>query len=363
METVTIIGAGASGLACMNTLINAKKYQVFVLEQSHKSARKILASGNGRCNVSNRNISITAYNTDHPIIKNIIEHFDVHHFFDLLSLKLRFEGNLIYPYSLSSLSVKNALLRHKDETVFIEQCEVLRIEKDKNYKLITNQGTYHSDKVVIATGSPANHLSGEHNLDMLKKLKVELVPFSPSLVQLKTRPVYKSLKGLRVKAMARLYDEQTMIDEKKGEVLFTDYGLSGICIMQLSRFVETLDHPRIIVDLLPDLDKNDYQLYGADGLFHEKLAALVNLQSLDPKHLSFDVIATMGIDKAQVCHGGVSLEEIDENLQLKKYPGIYVCGEALNVDGDCGGYNLHFAFASGEYVAKKIIGEKYVKNQ
>ena len=357
METVTIIGAGASGLACMNTLIKNKEYQIFVLEQSQKSARKILASGNGRCNISHRHIQMNSYNTDHPIIRHIIEQFDVHRFFDALSLKLRYEGDLIYPYSLSSLSVKNALLKHKDETVFIEQCKVLRIEKDKNYKLITSQGIYHSDKIVIATGSPASHLSGEHNLDMLKKLKVQLVPFSPSLVQLKTRPVYKTLKGLRVKATVYLYDGRHLTDEKKGEVLFTDYGLSGICIMQLSRHVENLRQPRIVIDLLPELAYDEFKRYGADGLFHEKLAALLNDKKSDPKHLIFDVTGTMGIDKAQVCHGGVSLDEIDENLQLKKYPGIYVCGEALNVDGDCGGYNLHFAFASGEYAAKKIIGE------
>lgn len=363
METITIIGAGASGLACMNTLINTNQYQIFVLEQSNKSARKILASGNGRCNVSNKNIKIDAYNTDHPVIKKIVEQFDIHHFFDQLSLKLRYEGNLIYPYSLSSLSVKNALLKQKDAVVFIEQCEVLKIEKEYNYRLVTNQGIYHSDKIVIATGSPANHLSGQHNLDMLKKLKVNLVDFSPSLVQLKTNPVYKGLKGLRVKATASLYDGKKLIDEKKGEVLFTDYGLSGICIMQLSRYVVTLHDPYIVLNLLPDLSKEDLKRYGTDGLFHEKLSQLLSTQHLDPMHLTFQVIGNMGIEKAQVCHGGVSLNEVDDSLQLKKYPGIYVCGEALDVDGDCGGYNLHFAFASGQYVAKKIIGEDYVKNQ
>lgn len=363
METITIIGAGASGLACMNTLINTNQYQIFVLEQSNKSARKILASGNGRCNVSHKNIKIDAYNTNHPVIKNIIEKFDIHQFFDQMSLKLRYEGDLIYPYSLSSLSVKNALIKQRDAVIFIEQCEVLKIEKEKNYKLVTNQGIYHSDKIVIATGSPANHLSGQHNLDMLKKMKVDLVPFSPSLVQLKTNPVYKSIKGLRVKATASLYEGKKLIDEKQGEVLFTDYGLSGICIMQLSRHVTTLKHPCIVINLLPDLTRSQLNRYGTDGLFHEKLSQLLSKQHLDPMHLTFQVVGTMGIEKAQVCHGGVSLNEIDENLQLKKYPGIYVCGEALDVDGDCGGYNLHFAFASGQYVATKIIGEDYVKNQ
>ncbi len=363
METVTIIGAGASGLACMNTLLNHNQFDIIILEQSDKPARKILASGNGRCNVSHKNIDISAYNTDHPVIRRIIEQFDVHLFFDQLSLKLRNLGDLIYPYSLSSLSVKNALLKQQERVSLLENCEAERIVKEDRYKIMTSQGTFYSDKIVIATGSPANHLSGTHNLEMLKSLKVHCVPFSPSLVQLKTKPVLSALKGLRVKGKARLCDGEQLIDEKEGEILFTDYGLSGICIMQLSRFVKDVRQPVIELNLLPDLTKEDIDKYGIEGLFHEKIAKVIHERHLDPQRIVFSIKATLGIEKAQVCHGGVSLEEIDDSLQLKKYPGIYVCGEALDVDGDCGGYNLHFAFASGQYVARQIIGEKYVKNQ
>lgn len=363
METITIIGAGASGLACMNILNQTKQYNIIILEQSNKPARKILASGNGRCNVSNKNIDISAYNTNNTLIKRIIDHFDIQNFFDKLSLKLRYEGNLIYPYSLSSQSVKNALMKNMNDVSLIEECEVLQIKKEQQYKIITTQGVYFSDKIVIATGSPANHLSGTHNLDMLKNLKVQCLDFTPSLVQLKTKPAYQSLKGLRVKGIAQLYDQGRLIDEKTGEILFTDYGLSGICIMQLSRYVKDLNKPIIQLDLLPDLNEEDIQKYGIEGLFHEKLARLLQEKNINPKNMNFTVIDTMGIEKAQVCHGGVRLDEIDHHLQLKKYPGVYVCGEALDVDGDCGGFNLHFAFASGDYVARKIIGEKHAKNK
>lgn len=363
METIAIIGAGASGLACMNILNQTKQYNIIVLEQSNKSARKILASGNGRCNVSNKNIDISAYNTDNTIIKNIIEHFNVQQFFDLLSLKLRYEGNLIYPYSLSSQSVKNALMKNINDVSLIEECEVLQIKKEQQYKIITTRGVYFADKIVIATGSPANHLSGKHNLDMLKKLKVKCIPFTPSLVQLKTKQVYKTLKGLRIKGIAQLYDDEQLIDQKNGEILFTDYGLSGICIMQLSRYLKDVNQPVIHLNLLPDLNEKEIQKYGMNGLFHEKLSKLLQEKNINPRNMIFSVIDTMGIEKAQVCHGGVCLDELDDDLQLKKYSNIYVCGEALDVDGDCGGYNLHFAFASGEYVARKIIGENYVKNK
>lgn len=363
METITIIGAGASGLACMNILNQTKQYNIIILEQSNKPARKVLASGNGRCNVSNKNIDISAYNTDNLLIKKIINDFHIQRFFDELSLKLRYEGALVYPYSLSSLSVKNALMKNINDVSLIEECEVLQIKKEKQYKIMTTKGIYFSDKIVIATGSPANHLSGTHNLDMLKKLKIKCFDFTPSLVQLKTKPVYKSLKGLRVKGIARLYDGQQLIDERTGEILFTDYGLSGICIMQLSRYVKDLKKPVIQLDLLPDLNEESIQKYGMTGLFHEKLAKLLQEKKINPKNMNYDIVETMGIEKAQVCHGGVSLDEIDHHLQLKKYPGIYVCGEALNVDGDCGGFNLHFAFASGDYVARMLIGDKHVKNK
>lgn len=363
MKTVAIIGAGASGLACMNILNQTQQFDILVLEQSTKSARKILASGNGRCNVSNKNMNISFYNTSSPLIEKIILDFDITQFFDSLSLKLREEGTLVYPYSLSSLSVKNALLKNTQQVSIIEQCEVKDIKKEKQYQLMTNQGVYYSDYVVIASGSPASDLSGLHNLDMLKKLHIHCLDFTPSLVQLKTKQVYRTLKGLRVKGIAKLYDHQTLIDEKRGEILFTDYGLSGICMMQLSRHLNHVIKPIIHLDLLPDLDLQELAFYKEYGLFHEKLAKLLQEKHLNPKDMIFHVTDTMGIKKAQVCHGGVSLDEVDEHLQLKKYPGIYVCGEALDVDGDCGGYNLHFAFASGTYVARNIIGDCHVKNK
>ena len=105
---------------------------------------------------------------------------------------------------------------------------------------------------------------------------------------------------------------------------------------------------------MPDIEKEEFQHYGLEGFFHEKIVQVFKEKNIDPRCLEFKIIDTMSIEKAQVCHGGVSLKEVDENLQLKKYPGIYVCGEALDVDGDCGGYNLHFAFASGVHVAKSI---------
>ena len=257
METIVIIGAGASGLACMNELVKTNKYNIIVLEQSNKAARKILASGNGRCNVSNLNMDIKYYNHQDPLIEKLIKEFDVVNFFKQLSLKLRYEKNLVYPYSLSSLSVKNVLMKNMDNVSYIDNCEVLAIKKAKTYEIITTNGHYQADKIVIATGSPASHLSGQNNLKMLEKMHISMIPFTPSLVQVKTKPVFKALKGQRVKGIAMLYDQNQLIEKQTGEIMFTDYGLSGICVMQLSRYLEHLKNPKLVLNLLPDIEKEE----------------------------------------------------------------------------------------------------------
>ena len=245
-----------------------------------------------------------------------------------------------------------------DNVSYIDNCEVLAIKKAKTYEIITTNGHYQADKIVIATGSPASHLSGQNNLKMLEKMHISMIPFTPSLVQVKTKPVFKALKGQRVKGIAMLYDQNQLIEKQTGEIMFTDYGLSGICVMQLSRYLEHLKNPKLVLNLLPDIEKEEFQHYGLEGFFHEKIVQVFKEKNIDPQHIEIKILDTMSIEKAQVCHGGVSLKEVDENLQLKKYPGIYVCGEALDVDGDCGGYNLHFAFASGVHVAKSFIEDK-----
>lgn len=190
----------------------------------------------------------------------------------------------------------------------------------------------------------------------------------PSLVQIKTMPAYPKLKGVRIKCQASLYIEEKLIESQTGEVLFTDQGLSGICIMQLSRLLpDNYRKAEISLDLLDDFDEIEvknlleqrlqkYNNYYLEGIFNDKLAkVLINVENL--KDVRFKVLKTYGYQKAQVMRGGVSLEEVNENLECLKYPGIYIAGEVLDVDGDCGGYNLHFAFASGYHIAKTILNK------
>lgn len=372
MKKVIIIGGGASGLVAANILNSTNKYEITIIDQSNKLARKILASGNGRCNVSNTNIDTKFYNTNNPLVDKIIHSFDPYEFFYDLGMELKQEGNLLYPYSHSSLTVKNTLLHKLDNVSIFDECLVTNIIPGNTNTVVTNKGKYQADYVIVCTGSKANNLSGEHNLDILQNMHLDINPVRPSLVPIKTKEVYKSISGVRSKANVSLFLDEKLIKKESGEVLFTDYGLSGICIMQLSRYIEEGNNYTIQIDLLKDIkDFNEYQRQRTkrlgsmyyEGIFNDKLAKLINDNNINPKKMVFTVKSVHDALRAQVMKGGLSLDEVNDKLELKKYSDIYVCGEVLDVDGACGGYNLHFAFGSGQYVAKKIIeGESDVKD-
>lgn len=368
METTIIIGAGASGLICGHELAS-NHANVIILEQSNKSGRKILASGNGRCNLSNTNLDMYFYNTDDSRIEKIIHQFDAKAYFDHIGVLTRQVGTLLYPRSNQSLTIKRALMNNFDQIALIEACQALKIVKTKTgYLVKTTKGIYEGDNIVLATGSPASLLSGENSYDLVKDLDLKVTKLYPSLVQLKTKPAFPWLKGVKVKCQASLLINGQLIEKQTGEVLFSEHGLSGICIMQLSRLLPHYQGKReISLDLLEEYSKSDVQKllnrrqekygnYYLEGIFNDKLAkVLININNL--KDVRFEITGTLDYSKAQVMSGGVSLSEVDANLQCLKYPGIYLAGELLDVDGDCGGYNLHFAFASGYHIAKTILNK------
>ncbi|MFQ7173291.1 MAG: NAD(P)/FAD-dependent oxidoreductase [Thomasclavelia ramosa] len=255
METTVIIGAGASGLICGHELAK-NHHNVIILEQSNKPGRKILASGNGRCNLSNTNLDMYFYNTDDKRIEKIIHSFDAQAYFNEIGVLTRQVGTLLYPRTNQSLTIKNALMNNFDQVALIEECKALKIiKKEHGYLVDTTKGKYECNNVVIATGSPASLLSGENSYDLVKMLDLTVTKLYPSLVQLKTRPSYAKLKGVRVKCKTSLLVDDCLIESQDGEVLFSDQGLSGICIMQLSRLLSRYDGKKeISLDLLPEYD-------------------------------------------------------------------------------------------------------------
>ena len=387
MKKIVIIGAGASGVY-LSILLKQKQQdlEVIVLEQNQAPLKKLLATGNGRCNLSNRDLKIDYYQSDNQnIVEDIIHAFDIEQAMNDLGILTTYQGNLLYPRSEQALSVKNILMDTALNlgVLFFYEQEVINISYSNQYHIQTNQQTFKADDVIFAMGSEAGKLSGikETRYQILKKLNLEIVKPTPSLVQIKTKPALKQLKGVRVKGTFSLLENNQCIHKEKGELLFTDYGVSGIAVMQLSSYYQEGNHYEISLDLFDDMDETNlynyleqrsHQGYNRfyDGMVNHKLATYFELLHLDStskmvkqlKDMRLNVVGLNSYETAQVMKGGLSLKEVDYSLQIKKYPHVYAVGEILNVAGMCGGYNLHFAFASAKCVADAIERENYVKN-
>lgn len=372
MFKIAIIGGGAAGLACATQLKDIG--QVFVFEKLEKCGKKILASGNGRCNLTNRNLDISFYNTKHKLVERVLNEFDIDAFFSKLGLVLLNQGELVYPFSNQAKTVQNVLLKNNQHCTFIYE-EVIKIDKrTQDYQIKTNAQTYLFDYVVVAIGSNASLISKGGSYKLLEDLNIQMTDMYPSLVQFETKQIYKKLQGVRVKAKVHLVIDGIRLQSRIGEVQFTNYGLSGICIMQLSRFYPSYKNQSVSIeiDLLEGVNE-PYEFISKrkalfneeylDGLFNENIIEVIKENHLDPVVLSFDVAGLRDVTNAQVIHGGVVLDQLNENFELKNYSNMFIVGEVLDVDGDCGGYNLHFAFGSGVIVGNYIKGDRYVTNK
>ena len=394
---IIIIGAGASGIV---TAINAKNEnnRVILLEKNDRIGKKLLATGNGRCNYTNMNLSEKNYSSP-DFVKKTLEDFsneDLINYFRILGLESTLDGNRVYPISLKANSVLNILIYWLDKKgIEVKtKSQVKEIKKTKKgYEVITNEETLRADVVVAAFGGKAMPASGSDGVsfEILKKMGIRVTNIKPALTQLKLDSKYlKHLSGTKVIGRARLLRGEKVIDEREGEILFTNYGISGPPILDMS--VNTKEGDTIEVPLINNLKKDsidmvynryymfpDFSLeeflmglvdkkfihYIVDSLDMDKNTAMNMISMGDFEKIiglllksRFKVTGNTGFKNAQVTRGGVSLDEVSpENYEAKKYKNLYIIGEALDIDGDCGGYNLHFAFGCG-YRLGKILREK-----
>lgn len=394
---IIIIGAGASGIV---TAINAKNKnnRVRLLEKNDRIGKKLLATGNGRCNYTNMNLSEKNYSSP-DFVKRTLEDFsneDLINYFRILGLESTLDGNRVYPISLKANSVLNILIYwlEKKGIEVKTKSQVKEIKKTKKgYEVITNEKTLRADVVVAAFGGKAMPASGSDGVsfEILKKMGIRVTDLKPALTQLKLDSKYlKHLSGTKVIGRARLLRGEKVIDEREGEILFTNYGISGPPILDIS--VNTKEGDVIEVPLINNLKKDsidmvynryymfpDFSLeeflmglvdkkfihYIVDSLDMDKSIAMNMISMGDFEKIiglllksRFNVTGHTGFKNAQVTRGGVSLDEVSpENYEAKKYKDLYIIGEALDIDGDCGGYNLHFAFGCG-YRLGKILREK-----
>lgn len=376
MKTIGIIGAGASGLACALKLVKLNApFHIDLYDSNSKIGKKLLATGNGRCNLSNAHLNVSSYGGDIEVCMPIVEAFNIHMLAKDLNIFITKKGDLYYPYSLSSKTVVDAFITQlKDHVTFHLDCKIQTVQTFQDgFQLINDKHQrLYCDDLIFACGGHAGQGFGTDgsSFKLFDQLHLSYAPLKPSLVSFKTKENVGSMKGCRVQGRFTLLYERRPLYHYEGEALFTDHGISGIAMMQLSRFYDETKPGvyEIVMDICPELDQETLGHYfksNADtnqylGIVNEKVAIYLYKrfdtrykQAL--KQLTFTISGTKGFEFAQVSRGGVLLSQCDQHLEIKTIPHCFVIGEALNVDGDCGGFNLHFAFSTAYHVAKYLI--------
>ena len=394
--TIVIIGAGASGLAAAISAAKQHTAQVILVERLNRAGKKLLATGNGRCNLENTSANLRSYHTKNARqLERMLESFStqtVLDFFDECGLLCREEEEgRVYPASNQAASVlevlrSEALHYGVKELCEWEVCEI--VPQGKQFKLLSGAGeTITAQAVILACGGKAAPKLGgtEWGYDLARALGHSLCQPYPCLSGLCCEKQKLSvLKGVRAECGVELWSKKQAAKRCDGEVQFNDYGVSGYPIMQLSTHLGKAGKDAFLcLDLIPQLTmkelvsklhhrKNKYPTRPLEqlltGLLHQKLAAYhlrAMFKTLDQplSTLSAQMILAVcerlkgwilpidglpGWDSAQVTGGGIPLDEVTaQTFESKKCDGIYLVGELLDVAGDCGGYNLHWAFGSG----------------
>lgn len=375
---VCIVGGGASGLLCAILIKkNIPTLDVIVLELQDKVGKKLLQTGNGKGNISNINLHNEDYNVQGLLNLSSEQLQDI--FNDLgLKTKVDSEGR-VYPYSEKASTILDILLLNiaKYGISVKTNCEVTKVEKNKQFIVTSKNGEQiQCDYLVLATGgvSSINFVNNSYQLAMtFGHTKVEL---APSLVALKTQENTKSLSGIRVKCKARIYVNNCLKEETNGEVLFKDVGLSGIAIFILSRHFDKRYSNYISLDLYPEKTEEELNQELHNNL-SEKLIGyfpkMINQDLLKRnqnnighliKNYCFHIIETYGFKNAQVTKGGIDIKDINiYTNESQKCSNLYLLGEMLNVDGTCGGFNLHYAFTCANNCYLSIKEKENEKNE
>jgi len=374
---IAIVGGGAAGLAAAIT-VAARGLRAAVIEKNDRVGKKLLATGNGRCNLSNYSPVAGRYNT--PLVETTFHKVPLSRikgFFESLGLALREEEDRLYPYSNQASSVVNALrggLERYGVTLFISS-PVKAVKKNKNFTLDTESGMIEARNLLFSAGSPAGQ--GIDSLGLLEGLGHKSIPFKQALVPVLTdTALLKGLRGVRTEAAVTLVADGRPAASVRDEIIFKDNGLSGTAVFALSSAIardrESINFV-LDIDFAPDFGQEELTKIiagrmGAEGLFHKELAASLmryagtaGLPSPAAianaaKHCVIEVKGLSSFDLAQVASGGLANKDFDfSTMQSNLCPGLYAAGEALDIDGDCGGFNLMWAWASGILVGESIV--------
>lgn len=402
MKKIVVIGGGVSGLIAA---IHAKdkNNQVIILERNNTCGKKILVTGNGRCNYSNSNQDINHYHSSSSDnLESIINQKNISAFLDFyksIGIIPKVKNGYYYPYSNQAVTVQQALLRKVSEldidvktSSYVDDIAV----NGNSFKVETNKGIIDADIVIMACGGKSYSKLGTdgNGYQLLKKLGHNIIQVVPALTQIKVLENIKDLTGVRSEVSITLIEDGKTIKSEIGEVQFTDYGISGICSMQLSKYISygIMDKKceKIVINYVSDIAKSkeefikfiesnnwlDFEVGSLlDSLLNykvtnyilkeTKIAGNLKIRNLSDEEIdilvnyliNFTLTATgtNTFDNSQVSAGGVDLKEIDlTTMESKIIPNLYIVGETVDVDGDCGGYNITFASISGMLAGMEV---------
>lgn len=397
MQKIAVIGGGAAGLSFS---IMAKRLlpdcEITIFEKADRVGKKLSTTGNGRCNITNESLTCERYHGDSDFAIKAINKFGVNEskeFFKSLGVIFTtLEDGKVYPMSLQAASVTDALRFALDE-LGVSIClntAVTEIKRENQaFSVIAENKTYKFDVVVIATGGKSGgKLGSEDGYRFLRQMGHKTIDLNPAIVQLKTETdVVRQLKGIKVEGAVTLTSSLGARKES-GEILFCDYGISGPPVLQVSRLAAG-DNAKVSLDLIPSMTEDEIyselsrrvklfsnrassELFA--GFMNKRLGQVVlkisggNINSAlceiddkilrktakNIKNMTLKVTGTGGFENAQVTAGGAKPEQFFDNMMSKKVKGLFAIGEVLDVDGDCGGFNLAFAWASANAAANAV---------
>ena len=363
-----IVGAGVSGIA---KAINIKRHfpndDVLVIEHLKEPLKKLLATGNGRCNLGNANLDLEKYN--HPDFAKKIKTLDnktLNEFYKSIHVETKIIDGLIYPNSESAVTIKTALLRECSNLgvkINVEESLIDYKIIDNEIGVITTKNKYVVDKLYFATGLKSSPKLGSDGslLSILNDHGYTIKDIKPGLCPIFVKENLKVLDGVRVKGTVSLFKGNKLVWKEDGEILFKKNALSGIVIMNASsiiardlkeNYIVSLDIINKFEDdyLRKSLKQNGKEVF-LSSLFNGKVVEYIaKIKTNDLikllRNIEFHFVSLFDYEFSQVSIGGISIDEINSNLESKKEKNVFFLGELIDIDGPCGGYNLSWAFAS-----------------
>ena len=387
-KKLAIIGGGASGLcAAIEARFENPNIDITIFEKTSKPCKKILATGNGRCNFSNKDLSPVHFYGEKSFLRDLLTSpfADSEGFFRSLGVLAYEEDERLYPRSQQASTIKDALVNKaiSDGVIIKTDCTVFEIKKNKNSFFINGEAF---DAVIICGGGKASSVHGSDGscYKLLTAFGHSSTPLYPALCGLTVSDKdLNLLKGVRAECQARLYSENSVLGSEEGDIQFNDKAISGIPIMNLSHLCENKKNLYVSLDLCPEIDEKELSEHikasvnnsediefevVLNGIVNLKLGyALMNRCFIKPKTIcenisnqqiknvvsmlkafEINISSAKGFDSAQVTKGGIKTDEISSKTMMSKIvDGVFACGEILDIHGDCGGYNLHLAWTTG----------------